>query len=106
MHFMLKPLAVIVSLALSGPVLADCSGNVVIGEGAAQITSQVSNKTIGASCLNDLIIDTAAEGANYGNHGEFVVYLTRLQAGCGKNPGNTPPQAPQPGGGGARFECG
>ena len=93
MHFMLKPLAVIVSLALSGPVLADCSGNVVIGEGAAQITSQVSNKTIGASCLNDLIIDTAAEGANYGNHGEFVVYLTRLAAGLAKSRDITPREA-------------
>ena len=77
MHF-LKPIAALVSLALAGPVFADCTGNVVIGEGATQVVTQVLNKQIGTSCLNDLIIDTAAEGANYGNHGEFVATLTHL----------------------------
>ena len=77
MHFM-KPIAALVSLMLAGPVLADCTGNVVIGEGATQIATQVPNKSIGASCLNDLIVDTAAEGANYGNHGEFVETLAHL----------------------------
>lgn len=106
MHFMLKPLAVLVSLALAGPVLADCTGNVVIGEGAAQITSQVSNKAIGATCLNDLIIDTAAEGANYGNHGEFVAYLTRLAAGLAKSRDITPREAAKLVASGARSDVG
>ena len=84
MHF-LKPIAALVSLALAGPVLADCTGNVVIGEGATQVVTQVFNKQIGTSCLNDLIIDTAAEGANYGNHGEFVATLTHLVIQLAKN---------------------
>lgn len=78
MHFMLKPLAALVGLALAAPVFAACSGNVVIGEGATAVTTTIANKPVGTSCLNDLIIDTAAEGANYGNHGQFVAYLARL----------------------------
>jgi 5'-nucleotidase len=78
---MLKPLAALVCLALAGPVLADCAGNVTLGEGAAQITAPVPNKSVGGACMNDLIIDTAAEGANYGNHGEFVATLAKQLAG-------------------------
>lgn len=77
MQPMLKPLAALVCLTLDGPVLADCVGNVTIGEGASQVATTVLNKAVGNSCLNDLIIDTTAEGANYGNHGEFVASLTK-----------------------------
>ena len=75
MNTVLKPLAGLLGLALAGAAAAACTGNVTIGEGSAQVATAVANKAVGASCLNDLIVDTEAEGANYGNHGEFVVYL-------------------------------
>lgn len=80
MQPILKPLAALVCLALAGPVLADCNGNVTIGEGSAQIATAVANKTVGSACLNELIVDTAAEGSNYGNHGEFVASLAKQVA--------------------------
>jgi 5'-nucleotidase len=78
---MLKPLAALVCLSLAGPVLADCAGHVTFGEGDVQIVTPVSNRAVGGACLNELIVDTAAEGANYGNHGEFVAILARQVAG-------------------------
>ena len=105
MHFS-KILAAAVGLALAGPVVAACTGNVVIGEGTTQITSQVSNKAIEASCLNDLIIDTAAEGANYGNQGQFVAYLTRFVGGLVKNRDLTLREAIQLVKSGARSDVG
>lgn len=63
--------AAFITLMLTGSALA-CDGTVTIGEGPAQIKSTVPNKFVGNACLNDLIIDTTAEGANYGNHGAFV----------------------------------
>jgi 5'-nucleotidase len=67
-------------LALAGPALADvtCVGAVTLGEASATVTTPVANRAVGASCLNDLIVDTAAEGANYGSHGEFVAALAHL----------------------------
>ncbi|MBN9127034.1 MAG: bifunctional metallophosphatase/5'-nucleotidase, partial [Nitrosospira sp.] len=76
----LKPLVALTGLALAGAAAANCTGNVVIGEGPSQIATSVANKAVGGTCLNDLIIDTEAEGANYGNHGEFVARLSK-QAG-------------------------
>lgn len=75
-----KPLFVLLGLALSAPAFANagCSGSVTLGEGSAMVETDVPNRALGASCLNDLIIDTVAEHANYGNHGEFVSALTRL----------------------------
>jgi len=70
-------LAAMASLMLSTSILA-CEGNVTIGEGTTQITTSLSNKPIGGSCFNDLIVDTAAEGANYGNHVEFIVKVVGL----------------------------
>ena len=105
MHFS-KILAAIVGLVLAGPVVAACTGNVAIGEGATQITSQVSNKTIGTSCLNDLLIDTIAEGANYGNQGQFVAYLTRFAAGLVKSRDITLREAIQLVKSGARSDVG
>lgn len=75
MNTVLKPLVGLLGLALAGAATAACSGNVTIGEGSAQVATAVANKAVSGSCLNDLIIDTEAEGANYGNHGEFVVTL-------------------------------
>lgn len=80
MQLMLKPLAALVCLAVAGPALADCVGDVTLGEGAAQVVTTVPNKAVGGACLNDLIVDTAAEGANYGNHGEFVATLAKQVA--------------------------
>src|SRR5262245_1926109 len=84
MRFMPKILVVAASFALVSPVLAattPCTGNVVIGEGETKIITSVANRSAGGTCFNDQIIDTAAEGANYGNHGEFVAHMTRLLIG-------------------------
>lgn len=80
MRFMLKSIVAAVGLAMAAPVMADglCSGNVTIGEGTAQIVTQVTNKSADDGCLNDLIVDTHAEGANYGSHGKFVKAVTKL----------------------------
>ena len=72
-----KPLAVLIGLTLAGTAGANCTGNVTIGEGSSQIVTTVANKVAGKTCLNSLIIDTDAEGANYGNHGEFVSQLSK-----------------------------
>src|SRR5262245_21026984 len=58
---------------ISAPALA-CTGNVVIGE----VATTVPNKSIGASCINDLIIDTVAEGANYESPGNFFGTVSDL----------------------------
>ncbi|OGU22634.1 MAG: bifunctional metallophosphatase/5'-nucleotidase [Hydrogenophilales bacterium RIFOXYD1_FULL_62_11] len=93
MQPMLKPLAALVCLTLAGPVLADCVGNVTIGEGASQIATTVANKAVGSTCLNDLIIDTAADGANYGSHGEFIANLAKQVAAWAKKHEISPREA-------------
>src|SRR5262245_8277449 len=55
-----------------------CSGTVAIGEGNGKIVTSVANAPYKGKCLNDLIIDTVAEGANYRNHGEFVSELSKV----------------------------
>ncbi|MFP5419204.1 MAG: bifunctional metallophosphatase/5'-nucleotidase [Gammaproteobacteria bacterium] len=45
---------------------------------AGAVDSTVPNKEIGGVCLNDLIVDAASEGANWGNHGAFVRAVARL----------------------------
>ncbi|AAZ96309.1 5'-nucleotidase [Thiobacillus denitrificans ATCC 25259] len=71
----LHPLAVGVLLSLSVQAQAAClEPSVVIGT----VDSAVANKEIGAACMNDLIIDSASEGANWGSHGEFVSAVSRL----------------------------
>ncbi len=72
------PAVFLAGLVLAGSALADCGGHVTIGEGAAQVTTAVANKAVDGACLNDLIVDTEDEGANYGNHGEFVAVLEKL----------------------------
>ena len=74
-------LLVIVGLGLIRPASAatlPCTGNVIIGEGDPKIVTSVANKSVNGVCINALIVDTAAEGANYGNHGEFVSQVSKL----------------------------
>lgn len=73
MHFQIKTLALLVGLACTQPLFAaECGGKVGFGEAAGRVLTQVDNRAVGENCFNDLIVDTDAEGANYGNHGEFV----------------------------------
>ena len=84
MHATLKPLLASLAVACAGSTFAhttNCTGPVVIGEGTSAIVTSVANKRIEGTCINDLIVDTEAEGANYGNHGAFVVSTTQLVLG-------------------------
>lgn len=75
------PLAALLGLAFAAPAFADgiaCSGTVTFGEGAALVATSVPNEALQGACMNDLIQDTQAEGANYGSHGEFVAELSHL----------------------------
>src|SRR5262245_59750036 len=81
MRFILKIAVAVISIELTASALGAapaCTGTVTIGEGSARIVTQVPNRSIGGSCFNDQIVDTVAEGANYGNHGEFVSGLNKL----------------------------
>ena len=59
------------ALLTAVPAAAACSGAVTIGE----ILTEVPNKEIGGRCINELIVDTVAEGAEYDSHAEFVARL-------------------------------
>lgn len=64
-------ITVAVLLSLSAHVQAACvdtRNKVFVGT----VDSTVSNKAIGGVCLNDLIVDAASEGANWGSHGIFL----------------------------------
>jgi 5'-nucleotidase len=63
-------------LIAAAPALA-CNGNVTIGEGSARVDTGVPNRSVGGTCMNALIVDTAPEGASYANHGEFVADVAR-----------------------------
>ena len=83
MRSLLKIIVGVISLGMASPTLAAapaCTGNVVIGEGGGRIVTHVANRAVDGVCLNDQIVDTDAEGANYGNHGEFVLHLGKLVA--------------------------
>lgn len=73
----LKPVVAVAGLVLAGASSANCIGSVIIGESNSAIATSVANKAVGNTCLNDLIIDTEAEGASYGNHGEFLARFSR-----------------------------
>ncbi|MFA5240848.1 MAG: bifunctional metallophosphatase/5'-nucleotidase [Sulfuricella sp.] len=76
MHHVIKPLAIALLLAFNANAHATCMderGTVFTGA----INSGVVNKPVAGSCLNDLIVDSIAEGANWGSHGEFVATLSR-----------------------------
>ncbi len=89
MRTLLKALAALIGLALPGAALA-CNGSVTLGEGTTQVVAEIPNRAIDGTCLNDLVIDTAAEGANYGSHGEFVARLTKSARGWVKQHAITP----------------
>ncbi|CAL94100.1 bifunctional metallophosphatase/5'-nucleotidase [Azoarcus olearius] len=79
MRFPLKTLALLVGFGCAQPLLAaQCAGTVGFGEANGRVLTQVANRAVGAACFNDLIIDTDAEGANYGSHGEFVAAFGAL----------------------------
>lgn len=81
MRNVFKSLIAAAAFGLIGPATATaatCVGNVVIGEGAPKVVTSVANNSVNGVCINDLIVDTLAEGANYGNHGEFVSELSKL----------------------------
>ena len=76
MHYSAKPLAIALLLAFSVNVHASCVDHRdTVFAGA--IDSGVVNKPVADTCLNDLIVDSVAEGANWGNHGEFVEAVER-----------------------------
>lgn len=69
---------VVAACVLSWSVAAlACTGSVTIGE----IATAVPNKAVGSSCINDLIIDTVAEGANYASAGAFFGAVSELTGG-------------------------
>ncbi|MDO9272734.1 MAG: bifunctional metallophosphatase/5'-nucleotidase [Rugosibacter sp.] len=78
MRTLFKPLALATMIACgAAQVQAACLDNrtnVFVGA----VDSGVINKDIGGICINDRIIDTAVEGANWGNHGEFVSAVSAL----------------------------
>src|SRR5262245_10573624 len=86
MRSMLHRLIAIAGVALlasplARPALAaPCTGTVVIGEGSSQIVTSVPNKSFQGVCFNNLIVDTAAEGADWANHGEFMSHVAKLVA--------------------------
>jgi len=77
MQLHLKFLTAWMVLSASYPAMA-CDGTVTLGEGPSQIVTEITNADIDGVCLNDLIIDTSSEGANYGSHGAFVRELAQL----------------------------
>lgn len=83
--FSIARLTSMVTAALMCPVIGHasavtCEGKVTIGEGEAMITTTIGNRDVGERCLNDLIVDTESEGANYGSHAEFVGEVAKLGA--------------------------
>src|SRR5262249_55758467 len=68
--------------AIAGPARAEttCAGTVVIGEGPRQVVTSVPNRSFQGACFNALIVDTEAEGANYGSEAEFEIQLGKLVA--------------------------
>ena len=77
MKHLAHPLAVGVLLSLSVQVQAACL-DTRPSVFAGTVDSAVPNQEIGGVCMNDLIVDTAAEGVNWGNHGAFVSAVSRL----------------------------
>jgi 5'-nucleotidase len=79
----LRILAAALGLALVSQALANgsCDGTVTFGEADALIVTSVPNRSAGRACFNDFIIDTDAEGANFGNHDEFVREVGKVAGG-------------------------
>ncbi|MHB1145919.1 MAG: bifunctional metallophosphatase/5'-nucleotidase, partial [Thiobacillus sp.] len=77
MKHLAHPLAVGVLLSLSVQVQAACL-DTRPSVFAGAVDSAVPNQEVGGVCMNDLIVDAVAEGANWGNHGAFVSAVSRL----------------------------
>jgi 5'-nucleotidase len=80
MHAAVKYVVIALLLGSTTHVYANCVDSrdtVFIGA----IDSGVANKPVGNSCFNDLIIDHANEGANWGSHGEFIESFARESQG-------------------------
>ncbi|MCL5060397.1 MAG: bifunctional metallophosphatase/5'-nucleotidase [Candidatus Thermoplasmatota archaeon] len=77
MKHLAHPLAVGVLLSLSVQVQAACL-DTRPSVFAGTVDSTVPNQEVGGVCMNDLIVDAAAEGANWGNHGAFVSAVSGL----------------------------
>jgi 5'-nucleotidase len=71
------PLALAVLLSLSVQAQAACL-DTRPSVFAGAVDSTVPNLEVDGVCMNDLIVDAAAEGANWGNHGAFVSAVSRL----------------------------
>jgi 5'-nucleotidase len=70
----LKPLVLASLLTLSAPsfaATAACTGNVMLGS----IDSNVADRAVGGTCINDLILDTPD---TWGNHGQFVSHVSQV----------------------------
>ena len=82
MKHLAHPLVVGVLLSLSVQAQAACLDtrpSVFAGAVDSTVLNKiVPNQEIGGVCMNDLIVDAAAEGANWGNHGAFVSAVSRL----------------------------
>ena len=85
----------------SASAIAGCTGNVTFGEGPTMIDTGVRDRVVdlqpqsrqaqliprpkggspgiaAGTCMNALIVDTLAEGSQWGDHGEFVAEVARL----------------------------
>ena len=72
------PLAAACALPAALAQTPVCSGPVTFGEGPTQIITTVPDRALDGRCINALIVDTAAEGANYDSHGDFVNEVAKL----------------------------
>ncbi|MHB1188781.1 bifunctional metallophosphatase/5'-nucleotidase [Thiobacillus sp.] len=77
MKHLAHPLAVGVLLSFSVQAQAACL-DTRPSVFAGTVDSTVLNKEVGGVCMNDLIVDAAVEGANWGNHGAFVSAVSGL----------------------------
>lgn len=80
MKHLAHPLAVGMLLALAVQAQAACL-DTRPSVFAGTVDSSVPNKDVGGVCMNDLIVDTAVEGANWGTHGAFVSAVSALTLG-------------------------
>jgi 5'-nucleotidase len=71
MHSAVKYVVIALLLGSTTQVYATCvdtRDTVFVGA----IDSGIANRLVANSCFNDLIVDSANEGANWGSHGEFI----------------------------------
>jgi len=66
-------LAAVCCLFTAAYAQAACTGSVTFGEGTALVTTSVPNKEFRGKCLNQLIVDTVAEGSAWDSEAAFVL---------------------------------